>query len=434
MVRINYEKIFIIFFFFYSTTLKGAIIIDYEINIFLNNIIELIKTTNYYNKNIEHTLILDDNPNAYVNQENKIFISTGLIKSVESYEALVGVIAHEIGHIENFHLIKRDYSASTLTDLNKITNISIIAGALLSKNNNYLMESLITNNVGIQNYYTSFTRDQEREADHYAANTLNKLKISNKPLINFLNLLEKRSIQKGIEEDYFKFSSHPIYDERYEILNNTKTKNNVFNNELNNKFNYIQAKLFGFTENNKDKLKKHLKGEYLKYAESIILSKEGELKKSLKLINSILKEKDNYFLLETKGDLLYANGFTNEAILFYRENLKYHPNNHYLRKKIFESDFSKINKMNIKELNGIFEKNIKLLNIFEKDVNLKKKFTKISKLINSRDWIYVFELENRYNINKISKIKLINEINLIKQKSSDINLIKFINVIIKIYD
>ena len=75
--------------------------------------------------------------------------------------------------------------------------MSIIAGSLITNNNDYLIQSLITNQMGIHNYYQSFSRDQEREADIYAINTLDKLKLSHIPLIEFLNFLEKKSKQKG---------------------------------------------------------------------------------------------------------------------------------------------------------------------------------------------------------------------------------------------
>ena len=93
--------------------------------------------------------------------------------------------------------------------------MSVIAGSLISNNSDYLMQSIITNQVGIKNYFQSFSRDQEREADFYAINTLNKLNLSTKPLIKFLNLLEKKAKKIGINEDYYKFSTHPIYKERY---------------------------------------------------------------------------------------------------------------------------------------------------------------------------------------------------------------------------
>ena len=105
MVRIKNENIYNIIFFFFSN-LKAANILDYETEIFVSEILDIICKVNEYENKIIFSIVLDDNPNAYVNQNNKLFISTGLLKYSESYEALVGVLAHEIGHLDNYHIKK----------------------------------------------------------------------------------------------------------------------------------------------------------------------------------------------------------------------------------------------------------------------------------------------------------------------------------------
>ena len=165
---------------------------------------------------------MDDNANAFVDETNRIYISTGLLKYIESYEALVGVVAHEIGHITKYHIPKRKDSKAKLKKLNDLANLSIIAGSLVSKNQDYLMQSLISNKLGISNYYQLFSQDQEKEADYYAVETMNKLDLSTKPLVMFLNFLEEKAIRSGMAKEYYKFSSHPIYEERLEIIDNSK--------------------------------------------------------------------------------------------------------------------------------------------------------------------------------------------------------------------
>ena len=220
MVRIKNEKIFSISNFFFFFNLKAESIQDYETEIFINDILNIITSVNQYKKKINFTILLDDTPNAFINEENRLFISTGLIKYTESYEALLGVLSHKIEHLEKFHIFKKIDSIKKIDKLNKLSNLTIIAGSLVSNRSDILINSMITNKFGIQSYMQSFSRDQEREADYYAIETLNKLQLSTKPLVKFLNLLEKKSIQKGMEVEFYKFSSHPIYQERYSIINN----------------------------------------------------------------------------------------------------------------------------------------------------------------------------------------------------------------------
>ena len=173
MVRkINENNFFFIFFFIFSNV-KANVIYDYETNIFLKEIIKSITEVNNFKKNVSFAVILDDKPNAFITENNDLIITSGLIKTSDSYEAIVGVLAHEIGHIDNFHITKRKQSIEDLANLNNLTNISILAGSLISNNNEYLFQSLISNKLTIHNYFQSFSREQEREADFYAIETLN---------------------------------------------------------------------------------------------------------------------------------------------------------------------------------------------------------------------------------------------------------------------
>jgi len=371
-------------------------------------------------------VILDDNPNAYINSENRLFISTGLLKYTSSYEALIGVLAHEIGHLSNFHISKRMDSINNLKTISNLGTFSVIASSLLTQNNSFLVESLIANQVGIQNYYLQFSRDQEREADFYAINTLNKLQLSTVPLIEFLNLLEKQSLQKIVTDEYFKFSTHPIYNERYKVIElNKKNQTNKFDKKINEQFNFIKAKIFGFTESDETSFKEYLTYNYLIYAKSIILSRKGKLKESMHLINILLQNNPNqYFILETKADILLSHGYTLEAKKFYEKVSKVYPNNHYINKRIFEIEFNsyKINKTIFS--NNLFNKFNFLLEIFPTDKILHNKFKEIAILNNNINWQNFFDTKDMIYDDK--KEAIIN-LQMILDKTNDEMLKKLIN-------
>ena len=51
-----------------------------------------------------------------------------------------------------------------------------------------------------------------------------------------------------MKDEFYKFASHPIYKERYEIINNEDNYEIIFDENINSRFNYIRAKFFGYTE------------------------------------------------------------------------------------------------------------------------------------------------------------------------------------------
>lgn len=422
------EKNYIFFFIFCNV--EAATITDYELENLLKNYIKIIQEKNNAQQKIKFIILFDESPNAFINEKEFLFVTTGLIKYTPSYEALIGVLAHEIGHVENYHIKKRIKSIKNLRSINKLGTLSMIATSILSNNSEYLMQSILTNQFGIKNYYSSFSREQEREADIYAIKTLNNLNLSSLPLRNFLKLLEKESNQKGINQENYKFSSHPIYKERFDIIDNISIKNSSYLKLNTENYFFAKAKLFGFTEMNKDKLHKYLTGDYLDYAESIILSRNGKLKESLIKLNILIdKYPDNFYLLETKADLLLAHGYSKEANEFYKIVLNKDNNNQYAKKRIFDIKYDEINKKQYLELENFFDDFSELMIIFPNDKILLKKFKQVSSLLDKKDWsefidanMLIIETKKNLALNKFNNILL---------NTKDKKLIKFINKRIK---
>ena len=97
--------IFIILYIFFAfKSANPSQILDYETELFIKSIIESIKISNKIDKEINFKIISSEDINAYVNKENIIHITSGLIINCKDYVALVSVIAHEIGHIHNNHI------------------------------------------------------------------------------------------------------------------------------------------------------------------------------------------------------------------------------------------------------------------------------------------------------------------------------------------
>tara|TARA_B100000029_G_scaffold516649_1_gene632241 strand:- start:1664 stop:2965 length:1302 start_codon:yes stop_codon:yes gene_type:complete len=426
---IKYEKN-IFFFFIFTFNAEATTIQDYEIQILIEKYLDIVKESNKYEKEINFNIVLDNNPNAFINEKKNLFVTTGLIKYCPTYEAFIGVLAHEIGHLKNYHITKRVESINNLKSLNKLGTLSIIATSILSKNSNNLVQPIIINQVGIQNYYSSFSRDQEREADIYAAETLNKLNISSQPLINFLQILKKKSIKEGVNSDNFKFSSHPVYEERFEILENIVLKNNnLVNDNLNHQFKFIKAKLFGYTEENNEELKEYLDGDYFNYANSIILSRNGKLEKSMHIINKLIKKyPSNLFLIETKADLLLNHGYTDIAKKFYKLIFKNNNNNYYVKKRIFEIEFQNI-KENKKIDKEFFNINSDLIIIFRKDNILQKKFRELYIHQNNIEWKNLINA-NIY-MNKNNNNQALEILNNIISSSNDKKLVYYAKYLIK---
>jgi predicted Zn-dependent protease len=150
---------------------------------------------NIDNKKFDYNFIIIKNNeiNAFALPGGYIVFFTGLIQFCETPEELSAIMAHEIGHIENRHLISR-----------LLKNIGI--ELLLSGDNSVIGE---VSHIAIESV---FDRKQEKEADQYAFNLLKKSGISPRVVSSFFRKLENegKSFNKNIE----LLMSHPHNIER----------------------------------------------------------------------------------------------------------------------------------------------------------------------------------------------------------------------------
>lgn len=413
--------LFFAFIFFICNSVYSSRILDFETEEFIEDIIDEIKSVNKISRNINFIIISDPTINAFVNQKNEIYITSGLIENCKDYVALVSVIAHEIGHIDKLHVNQRIENVNKLGNLNKFSNLSIIAGSLITNNPEIIQGAALSMGT-FTDLNIHFSKEQEREADFYSLLTLQKLDLYSDSIISLLEKIEKKNIERGLNKETSKFSTHPYIDERIEIIKYLNPNKKVkLNQKINKKFKFIQAKFVGY--NNKINLNK-LDEPFRSYSNSILQSKNGNLKKSLILINELIKNNNNnIFLLETKADILYSHGYIEESIKFYKNVVNELPNNFYAKIRIFEN--TNIEELNLKERNELFNENFNLLQNFYNNKNILETYLRLAKINDNLEWINFLE----YWLNKKNDINLIKKNLLEMKKTSNKDLSKLIDII-----
>ena len=109
--------------------------------------------------------------NAFAAPSGLIFFHTGLIEALDSENGLVGVIAHEIGHVVGRHLANRmDKGAK----INAFTMLGVLAGIAIGAGD--LSQALISGSMAAgQSAALTFNRLDEEEADRFAFNWMQEL-------------------------------------------------------------------------------------------------------------------------------------------------------------------------------------------------------------------------------------------------------------------
>ncbi|WP_296623348.1 M48 family metallopeptidase [Marivirga sp.] len=146
-------------------------------------------------------VLKSDQVNAFTAFNGQLFVFTGLIEQTESAEELAAVLAHELAHAENRHVIKNLVKEIGLNSL-----ILIISGG----------DPVVMQEITKMVVSSGFSRRMEREADEYAIQYLRKANINPNRLTQFfLKLKQKnRELPEGLEW----ISSHPALKERIEFV------------------------------------------------------------------------------------------------------------------------------------------------------------------------------------------------------------------------
>lgn len=169
----------------------------------IKRIVHKICESNNINKEtIKIHIVNKDEINAFVIPNGHLIVYSGLILNSENQEELIGVLCHEIAHIELNHVMKK---------LIKEIGLSVLL-------------SMTTGNGGIEIINetvkmlssSAFDRRLEKEADIKAVDYLINAKVNPEPFANFLYRL---SIKENDITEYLTWvSTHPNSKERAEYI------------------------------------------------------------------------------------------------------------------------------------------------------------------------------------------------------------------------
>ena len=414
--------IFFLIIFFSSKNIYGSQILDYETEEFVNQILEDIIKVNKINKKIKFKINNSNEINAFVDINNVIHINSGLIIYCSDYVALLSVLAHEVGHIDLNHITLRKKTLQNSKKNNTISLLTVIAGSALTQSPQLLQGSILTS-AALSNQYIVFSKDQEMEADLYSLKTLDLLNTNSESIKKLLETIEKKLLDKGFSKDKQRISTHPYFEDRILLINNFKeNKGNKLNKNYNERFNYIKAKFIGYGDN--QELLEELNEPFKTYAKSIRKARNGNLKMSLQSLNKIIEKNENFFLLETKADILLSHGYTDEAVKFYKKNLKEYPLNFYAQIRIFENTQTKI--LSNGDAEKIFQNNKDLLYKYLNNKNVLLKYIELAQKLNKKEWLEFFNFV--LSINYIEKDVFENKIKNFKRTKND-DLLKLVNIL-----
>lgn len=267
-------------------------------------------------------LINDKRLNAFVAGGRRLFLNTGLLLAVDSPNQLIGVIAHETGHIAGGHLA-RTHDAMRSASAASILSYVLGAAAAVAGSPEAIIPLLLGGETLARSQFLEYSRAQERSADQFATDILDDTGQSSRGLAEFLHLLEGQEVLVASRQDPY-LRSHPLTRERVDFVRR-HADNSPFSDAPTPEsqqvaFARMKAKLLGYLSP-REALQAYPDSDNslgARYARAFAHFRRANLKRALGEIDSLLTEyPDDGYFHELKGQVLFENGLINAAVLSY---------------------------------------------------------------------------------------------------------------------
>jgi predicted Zn-dependent protease len=286
---------------------------------------------------VDIILVQEDVINAFVAGGQNMFIYTGLLQECDNPEQLVGVMAHETGHIAGGHLIRgRDAMDNASAEALLATLLGV--GAAVASGQPGAAATLITGGTGMAEYnLLAFSRTQEGSADAAGMRFLDTAHITTQGFRDFLQKLAGQELLPASRQVAYT-RTHPLTQDRIDAvashLEASPWKNAMLGPAAVEQFQRLKAKLVGFIH--PALALRHYSPTdpsiTARYARAIALYRQGNLAEALPLMDGLIaQEPKNPFFYELKGQVLMENQRVAESLAPYRRSVELMPDSGLLR-------------------------------------------------------------------------------------------------------
>ena len=289
-------------------------------------------------KDVKILIVDDDTLNAFVFGGMNLFIHTGLLLKSEHAGQLIGVIAHETGHIAGGHLSRLSNRMRSASTAQIIAMILGAAAGIATGSAQAGSAILLGGGELARQGVFGFSRAQESAADQAALRYLDRTGQSARGMAEFLVVMEKQEqLTVGRQPTYLR--THPITRDRINHVINSIADSRFSDTPVRREFaemhRRMTAKLRGFLRPPAKTLNRYKEGDdsvEARYARAIAHYRVPDLANALPLVDGLIAEnpEDPYFQ-ELKGQILFENGRGAEAIGPYDKAVRLLPDSALLR-------------------------------------------------------------------------------------------------------
>lgn len=298
----------------------------------------VLRTAGLAQQNVRVVIINERSFNAFVADGHRIFINTGALTEAETPNQVIGVLAHETGHIAGGHLAKmREQLANATTQSILATILGVGAMVATSRSGvntqNAGMAAITAPQEMIQRSLLAYQRAQEEQADRAGVKFLTATGQSPKGMYDtFKRLADQIMFMARSADPYVQ--SHPMPAERVASLANLAQASPYWDKkdspELQLRHDLMRAKLYGFLDRPDAVARRYPATDTslaARYARAISAYRHSDLRVAIAQIDGLIQSQpNNPYFYELKGQALLEGGKAAEAIAPLQRAVQLAPN------------------------------------------------------------------------------------------------------------
>ena len=289
----------------------------------------ILRAAGLEKQNIQMVIINEVSFNAFVADGRRIFVNTGAIMQSETPNQIIGVLAHETGHLAGGHLAKiREQLANAQTQLIIAMLLgagAMVAGARSGNSGNGLTQAgaaaIQAPQEVIRRTLLSYQRQQEENADRAGVKYLTATGQSARGMYETFKRFTNDSLFAARGADPY-LQSHPMPAERVSALEGLARSSPYWDKKddpaLQLRHDMVRAKISAFMEKPDTVYRRYStsnNGLPARYARAIVTYRHGDLRSAIAQIDSLIQEQpNNPYFYELRGQAMLEGGRPTEAI------------------------------------------------------------------------------------------------------------------------
>lgn len=281
--------------------------------------------------------------NAFVIDGHNMFVHAGALMDSKTPNQMIGVIAHESGHITGGHLarlrnqISKAKSAALMLQILGLAAMAAGAAAGAGNLGQLGLGAAFGGTDAAMRMVLAYRQNEESSADQAAVKFLNATKQSGRGLLETLEFMNSKLF--GVRGINPYLQSHPLPPQRLEQLGELVKESPYYEvkdpPELQSKHDLVKAKLYGFLDRPETVFNRYPQKDQslpAAYARAIATYRKSGVRVALPQLDALIAAKPDWpYFHEIKGQFLFESGKVQAALPSLRKAVELAPEEPLIR-------------------------------------------------------------------------------------------------------